>query len=304
MHHASPCFPAVYPLMRTLLIRHRGRLDPTPYIRAFPNLAHLEVDTQSVLNDDVHESRASNIRSQREIDHLGPASQEFGWRELVQFHGSLVDLYALALNCRISHIILDKCTDDIHLPLLPAVLADARPLHLNIEGLEGILYHPTHSLSAILQTQGASRLESLVVSCSIFNHTPHEDIVSALSSLAASLAMLPGPFRRLRMGIHLDEYRSLPSPEASPEWLTITAANIDVEKIVQNLVESIPTLEDVLFRCSGEARSGGRIMERQATFLRPHAVVKGGSWTDDALDCGMLTLGARYPWFCFRRTLW
>lgn len=109
--------------------------------------------------------------------------------------------------------------------------------------------------------------------------------------------MLPGPFRRLRMGIHLDEYQSLPSPEASPEWLTITAANIDVEKIVQNLVKSIPTLEDVLFVCSGEATNGMRIEERQATFLRPDAVVKRGAWTDDALGCRMLTLAPRYyPW--------
>ncbi len=67
---------------------------------------------------------AANARSNTEV----PVSPHLGWRELVECNGSLaIDLYALALNCRISHIKLDRCTEDIHLPLLPAVLADARP---------------------------------------------------------------------------------------------------------------------------------------------------------------------------------
>ncbi|KAI0762208.1 hypothetical protein C8Q74DRAFT_1288801 [Fomes fomentarius] len=170
-------------MMHTLSMSHRGRMDPIPYIRAFPNLAHLRVHCTSRINNSVHEDRTSNARSQREVEHLGPASQRPGWRELIQFNGTLVDLYALALNCHIAHIRLHDYTDDKDLPLLSTVLADARPIHLNIYGFEGILHHPTDSLSAVLHTQGASHLESLVVSCLIYGYTPHEDVVSALLTL-------------------------------------------------------------------------------------------------------------------------
>ncbi|KAI0793626.1 hypothetical protein C8Q74DRAFT_1402517 [Fomes fomentarius] len=177
-HDAFSRYSEVYPMMRTLSMCHRGHcLDPTPYIRAFPNLAHLEVNPQSKLDRD--QDRTSNTH---EVQRLRPVSQhrDAGWRELVQFHGPLVDLYALALNCHISHIKLDTCLQDMDLPLLSVVLADTRPTHLHIFGYDGVLHHPNDSLSSILQTQGASRLESLVVSCLIKNHIPHEDIVSAL----------------------------------------------------------------------------------------------------------------------------
>ncbi len=107
-------------MMRTLSIYYCGRVDPIPYIRAFPNLAHLGVEGHIQLNDEVHEYRTSNVLSQREVQRLGPASQHPGqWWELVQFDGTLADLYALALNCRISHIRLDFM-EDTHLPLLSA----------------------------------------------------------------------------------------------------------------------------------------------------------------------------------------
>ncbi|KAI0750523.1 hypothetical protein C8Q74DRAFT_1374096 [Fomes fomentarius] len=115
-------YPEAYPMMRTLSICHRGRVDPSPYIRAFPILAHLDVHMQSELNDLFmwHEYRTSNVLSQREVQRLGPASQHPGqWWEFVQFNGTLADLYALALNCRISHIRLDFM-EDTHLPLLSA----------------------------------------------------------------------------------------------------------------------------------------------------------------------------------------
>ncbi len=181
-HDALPCYPEVYPMMRTLYICHCiGRVDPTPYIRAFPNLAHLQVKT--LLHKGVHEYRTSIAHSQREVQRGGPASHQPGqWRELIQFNGSLVDLYALALNCRISHIRLAHCTYDIDLPLLRAVLADARPLHLNIYWLTRSSQHTRNILPPILQTQGASRLQSLVISCKIGRCISHEDVASALVS--------------------------------------------------------------------------------------------------------------------------
>ncbi|KAI0762210.1 hypothetical protein C8Q74DRAFT_1450508 [Fomes fomentarius] len=290
---ASPSHSAVYPMMRTLSIRHHGRLDPTPYIRAFPNLAHLNADTRLQLNDDIHEYRTSNIHSQRERQRFGPTSPSHvpGWRELIQFNGSLVDLYALALDCRISHVRLDEYTDDIELSLLSAVLADARPIHLSIYGFDGILRHPTDNLASILQTQGGSRLESLVVSCQIDGCTPLQDVASGLYALAASLAMLPGPFRRLQMAIYPDgrpsTYQSpdrlSPSSEGSPR--RIDAANVDVENFVQIFVDTIPTLEEALVRYS----LGREVTLRQAAFVRRGGVMTiGGTWvTDDPLDCGM-----------------
>ncbi|KAI0762217.1 hypothetical protein C8Q74DRAFT_1371308 [Fomes fomentarius] len=173
------CYPEVYPMMRTLSIFQSGHVDLIPYIRAFLNLAHLGIDTESQLDsDDVHEYHTSNIvRSQREVQCRGPVSQHSGWQELVQFNGPLVDLYALALNCCISHMKIEDCIVDAHISLLSAVLADARPIHLNI-GLIG----PMDSLCSILQTQGASCLESLVVFFLIYQCTPHEDVASALVS--------------------------------------------------------------------------------------------------------------------------
>ncbi|KAI0747390.1 hypothetical protein C8Q74DRAFT_1374428 [Fomes fomentarius] len=188
VQYTPSCYPEVYPMMRTLSICHRGRVDLIPYIRAFPNLAHLTVEILSRL-DDEHEYRTSNLRSQREVQHLGPASKHPSWQELVQCNGFLVDLYALALSCRISHIRLDNyIEDDRHLPLLLAVLADARPIHLNIFGFSGILCHPTDSLSSVLRTQGAPRLESLVVTCLI--RECHQDHVA--SALVGTVQVVLG----------------------------------------------------------------------------------------------------------------
>ncbi|KAI0762199.1 hypothetical protein C8Q74DRAFT_1371292 [Fomes fomentarius] len=254
-YDVSSCYPEVYPMMHTLSICHRGRVDPTPYIRAFPNLAHLHVDSRSQLNKDVHEYRILNIRSQREVHCLGPASPHLGWRGPIRFKGSLVDLYALALNCHISHLkIVGFINDTVHLPMLSEVLADTRPLHLNISGPPEILHHPTTSLSSIFQTQGASRLESLVISYRVDWRTPYEDVASALSSLATALAMLPGPFRRLQMDMdhRADTHQSdrgSSSAVGSPEHrLTIALDNSDVKTIVQVFVETIPTLESACVR--------------------------------------------------------
>ncbi|KAI0762212.1 hypothetical protein C8Q74DRAFT_1450509 [Fomes fomentarius] len=295
---ASPSYSAVYPMMRTLSIRHRGRLDPTPYIRAFPNLAHLNVDTQLQSNDDVHGYRTSNIHSQRERQRLGTTSpsQHAGWQELIQFNGPLVDLYALALDSRISHIRLDDYTDDIDLALLSAVLADARPVHLNIYRCNGILQHPTDNLASILQTQGGSRLESLVVSCQIDGCTPLEDVAFGLCSLAASLAMLPGPFRRLRLAIYSylrgGTYQS--PADSEPHRRTIAAAHVDVEDFVQIFVKRIPALEDAFVKYSNDD-GRGKVVLRQATFMGGRGdgqVMRiGGAWvTDDPLDCSMFEL--------------
>ncbi|KAI0762195.1 hypothetical protein C8Q74DRAFT_1220231 [Fomes fomentarius] len=256
-HDPSPCYPEVYPMMHTLSIRYRGRLDPTPYIRAFPNPTHLDVDTGLELNDDMHKYRTSNIHSQRKVQHIGPAFQHAGWQELVQFNGPLVDLYALALDCRISHIKLGDHIEDMHLPLLSAVLADAQPIHLNI-WIEG----PINSLCSTLQTQGVSHLESLVVHCMIDGRTAHEDVASALSSLAASLAMLPRPLHHLHVVIRL--YHLPDTHQSPPSQITIATAHIDVEQVVQDFVEKIPTLEDALV-----VYYDGVATAREASFMRP-----------------------------------
>ncbi|KAI0762213.1 hypothetical protein C8Q74DRAFT_1220244 [Fomes fomentarius] len=280
--YSSPRLPApqytppfhleVYPMMRTLSICHGDSMNPSPYIRAFPNLAHLHVHCTSRIYGAVYEDRTSNIRSQREVQLLGPAPQHSGWQELIQFNNNRMD--------------------DTPLPPLSTVLADARPLHLNIHWSPWNLPKTQNSLPEILQMQGASRLQSLVVSCEIYEATPVEDVASALCSLATSLAMLPGPFRRLRMGIYYlgdtdqSDKRSPSSVCPSLEHrLTIAVANGDVETIVQNFVETIPTLEDVLVTYSSKA-----VELRQATFEHrsgDEAIMRiGGTWvTDDSLYC-------------------
>ncbi len=70
----------------------------------------------------------------------------------------------------------------------------------------------------------------------------------------------------------------------------MAVAHGDVETIVQKFVETIPTLEDVLVRYSGEA-----IELRQATYeSRPggEAVMSIGGTrvTDDTLACSMFDL--------------
>ncbi|KAI0762202.1 hypothetical protein C8Q74DRAFT_1371295 [Fomes fomentarius] len=181
--YTPPIHQEVYPMMRTLLICHDGHMDPVPYIRAFPNLAHLRVQCTSHIYGSVYKARTSNIRSQRELQLLGPAPQHPGWQKLIQFNGTFSNLYALALNCHISHIQLAQYMDDTNLPLLSTVLADAQPLHLNINWFTGGLDHSTNILPPILLTQGASRLESLVISCKIDRCTAHEDVASALLTL-------------------------------------------------------------------------------------------------------------------------
>ncbi len=101
--------------------------------------------------------------------------------------------------------------------------------------------------------------------------------------------MLPGPFRRLRLGIvrpgDLELDKQSLSEMVGPSTkhrLTIAVANGDAETILQTFVEAIPTLEDVLVR----------YREREARFERGGAVMRigGTSVTDDPLDCDMFDL--------------
>ncbi len=93
--------------------------------------------------------------------------------------------------------------------------------------------------------------------------------------------MLPGAFRRVRIDIGLQ----WPSSEGSAERQLAIA--VDAEKILQEYVELIPTLEDAVLRYRREV-----VTLQQATFVRRGAVMRiGGTWvTDDPLDCDMFNL--------------
>ncbi|TFK78770.1 hypothetical protein K466DRAFT_469078, partial [Polyporus arcularius HHB13444] len=165
-HNASelPVFTDIYPNMRRLTIDFDKLPLVAPYIRAYPNLARLSVQTyhdENIRSSEdaelMRQHRALNIASQEAVG--GPGT----WRHLGEYVGCLADLYLLGLTCHISRIALTTQMTDLHLELLSTVLSYAQPKHLKLEGDVSLLGHPTHSLPAILLGPASSRLESLVL---------------------------------------------------------------------------------------------------------------------------------------------
>ncbi|RPD56468.1 hypothetical protein L227DRAFT_603060 [Lentinus tigrinus ALCF2SS1-6] len=262
--HALPEFTQVYPKLRRLSFISDSCPHVAPLIRAYPNLARLTVQKECTVDEDsltqqLRDRRAVNIQSQR--DQGG--SKTVTWTHLEELVGSVIDLYALGLTCRIPRVhINDSVTSwSLERPVfefLPAVLEYAQPRHLKVQGDGMLLIHPSYGLTTLLRSGSCpERLESLVVDINF----PDEDsdIVTALSDLADSLRLLS--LRRLRLRLRItvpDGSKSTPSRyhevvlESQVAAVITTLENLDLEAYVRDLADDVPSLEDAMVCVKGE----------------------------------------------------
>ncbi|TFK82507.1 hypothetical protein K466DRAFT_655684 [Polyporus arcularius HHB13444] len=287
-----PVFTDVYPNMRRLTIERDDFPLVAPYIRAYPNLACLSVQTDHVEDirypEDVerlHQHRALNIGSQQAVG--GPGT----WQHLGEYVGSLVDLYLLGPICHISRIAFTTQMTDRHLELLSAVLSCAQPRHLKLEGDVSLLGHSTHSLPTILLGPASSRLESLVLNVDLKTEGTPLDAGAALTALASTLAKLPLCRLRLRVFQHHSrppqrwpgDFSESDDSESESESAQTRAARNDTRAHVQDTPQDseldidafmsvLPSLTDAVVEFTSTRKSG----HRERTIVPERADLPGG----------------------------
>ena len=124
-------YPIVYPRMRELTLRLQ---DPfiIPYVAAFPHLSRLVVRGPTAAIVDV--ALSSDLFELREVNLHGLENMEERWTQLEYVSGRLEYLYVLALDTRVKTLFIDASYlwNDWTIALLPDVLADTRPTHLEM----------------------------------------------------------------------------------------------------------------------------------------------------------------------------
>ncbi|RPD71392.1 hypothetical protein L226DRAFT_573878 [Lentinus tigrinus ALCF2SS1-7] len=269
-----PVFNHSYPKLRTLEMYCDDEFPlVVSYIRAFPNLRRLRVETlhsesdsevvQASVTERLTRHRERNISSQ--LDPHGPGT----WKHLEEFCGFLVDLYVLGLASRISSVtFLDDLGGAHHLDFLSAVLSYAQPLHLEIHGRSRLLARPTLNLTTILRQSGAARLESLDIAIRLLEKDGTLDIISHLHALASSLSQLPS-LRRLRLIVTSAMYpRTLTLPPLAP--VEVMLESFDVDAFVRALGEATPSLRDAIVEVVGPR---GKDRRRQGVIAKTNVEV-------------------------------
>ena len=150
----------VYPNMRKLSIELPVRIDP--FIRAFPNLTHLHIETDcyDVDDEDLEDIHTTNVAQQCGINSCGT------WAHLEHFYGSLVGLYGTGIISHIPRVTLEDRLDNCPqtLGMLAKTLRYARPLHLKIDSITStLLGNADQGFIPILRDATASNLINLDV---------------------------------------------------------------------------------------------------------------------------------------------
>ena len=273
----------VYPDMRRLSIElHHFPLRIDPFIRAFPNLVDLYINTDyhgGRYSEGIRDSHDTNVAQQ-----LDPVNSCGTWAHLEHFGGCLFDLYAIGLTSHIRRVtIVDRLDDGLRTEMLATVLRYARPLHLKLEGITGtMLGDAERGFISMLHHTSASSLVNLDV-CIYFGKDDREKDLSIIivglfslsrpleltdfpiplqNTLISALACLPSlKFLELRFETHgLDPTPEEPSefdlmiahrkglpepPEPIPAPLTpaeLSLETLDMDVLVARL-EAIPSLE-------------------------------------------------------------
>ena len=174
-------FTHIYPKMRLLRIRDEGMTQnddhlprTLPYIRAFPHLTTLNVETkhQDDLDDGFYSQ--SQLDKHRALNISDQTRSGRSWRHLSQFTGFLADLYALAPLSSIPHIHIASLVHRlVDLRMLSACLASARPTHLKLKGNHCLLNSASGPagvlgcLADVLRGPGVEGLQSLVLTITL-----------------------------------------------------------------------------------------------------------------------------------------
>ena len=167
----------VYPNMRKLSIGfHEFPLRIDPFIRAFPNLTHLHVNTDGSYSEGIRESHDTNV-----VQQLDPVDSCGTWMHLDHFSGCLSDLYAIGLTFHIPHItIMDRLDNGPKTDMLATVLGYARPVRLKLEGItSSMLGDSDRGFISMLQSGSSAHLINLDV-CIYFGEDDREKDLGAV----------------------------------------------------------------------------------------------------------------------------
>ena len=176
-----PASAHVYPKMRSLSYFADYPLV-LPYMRAFPNLTHLEVvrDLDEDFTENMRAAHMPPLDAHRALNVQSQIENVDIWEQLEEVTGPVVDLYVLGLTCRICHLhVDDELSRVVHLEMFAAIVSSAQPRHLKIQGRDGMLDHPTLAITAMLRGNVLSGLESLVLDIDLMDGSPRNATIAA-----------------------------------------------------------------------------------------------------------------------------
>ncbi|KAM5542672.1 hypothetical protein V8D89_003633 [Ganoderma adspersum] len=275
----------VYPNMRRLsIVLHEFPLRIDPFIRAFPYLTDLRVNTdyhENHYSEAIRESHETNVAQQ-----LDPLNSCGAWAHLEHFSGTLVDLYAIGLTSHIPRVtLIDTLRDGPRVDVLATVLRYARPVHLKLEGITGtMLGDAERGFISVLRERGGANLSNLDMSVKFGSDDQEKDLAAVMADLFSSLGRVPLKFLELSFDTHqldptprpnkfLIEVLRLPEPpEPTPAPLTpaeLSLNALDTNVLVTRMADSLTTLEAAHVVVLGSPRRGVESFER--------TVVKGTS---------------------------
>lgn len=171
----------VYPNMRKLSIElHDFPIRTDPFIRAFPNLTDLRVNTEyheNYYSEDIQESHDKNVA--RQLDPLNSCGT---WSHLEHFTGTLIDLYAIGLTSHIHRVtLIHTLPDGPRADILATVLRYARPVHLKLEGITGtMLGDAERGFISVLRGRGGANLSNLEMSVNLGREDQEKDLAAVV----------------------------------------------------------------------------------------------------------------------------
>ena len=177
-------YPYIYPKMHILNLRDaRKTLEffphMLPYVRAFPNLSKINMESSVEPGTDAHLLHQSLVNSIRAMNQSDLRRSDRSWSCLDQFIGSILDLYMAGLLCPITKVCVTSWIQaKTDLEMLVACVDSARPTHLKLKGYKRLFDQSEHvagtpgSLVDILRRPSAGGIRSIV---NDFNLNPFGD---------------------------------------------------------------------------------------------------------------------------------
>ncbi|KAM5534489.1 hypothetical protein V8D89_011821 [Ganoderma adspersum] len=247
-----------YPNMHTFVFYESRSPTLAPYVKSFPNLAHLAI-ADSSLTPRWHSDHAQLAVIQRKMNLAQCSAPESpSWKQLCDYDGRLVDLWFLGLSCPIPRLILDDTPTERPPLALTDVLAYAHPTELTIAFSRCSLTDVLRSdfLSA-LGAEDASGLRRLTLSIELDAKEDRDlDVGRALEDIAATISRL----NLTNLSIELNEV-NLGKPEKAAGSKSLsreqrTLDEFDVQEFMSCLALSIPTLQDAVMSIQSPRRRG------------------------------------------------
>ncbi|KAI1790249.1 hypothetical protein LXA43DRAFT_1182629 [Ganoderma leucocontextum] len=312
---------ALYPNMHTFIFHESRSLGLAPYIKSFPNLAHLTVGDSSLTPrwDSDYAPLAVIQRNMNLARSVASSTGEsLSWKQLRDYTGCLVDLWFLGLSCPIPRLYLEDAPTERPPHALTDVLAYARPTELTIAfqrcSLTDVL--DTDFLSA-LRTEGASGLRHLTLLIELGAKDRNLDLGRALEDIVATISRLKLTYLDIAVNdIGLDESEGAtgaaerpvqahtqlsnaaavaPNPDGAPRPPASASAKplnlgqrtldeFDVEVLLSRLPLSIHTLQEAQVSIQSPRRPYGVAM-RSATRAKMKRRTSAPAPAVDQMSC-------------------